>query len=134
MPLIWDKSYSVGIQEIDSQHQQFLGIMNNLYRAAESVQPRKKIGEILTEVVSYADLHFQTEERYFDLFNYSGSAQHKELHREMKEKLLTLQKEHALGEKDVTTAFVDFLEDWLVDHLATQDQKYVQCFKEHGVI
>jgi len=134
MPLPWEKSYSVGIQEIDGQHQKFIGILNSLYQALESLRPQKELGAILSELIAYATLHFQTEERYFDLFNYSGSTEHKERHRELAEKLLTLQKEYASGKKDITNDLVDFLENWLVDHLATQDQKYVACFKEHGLV
>ena len=28
---------------------------------------------------------------------------------------------------------IDFLEDWFLDHLANEDQKYAQCFKAHGL-
>ena len=39
--------------------------------------------------------------------------------------------------KDDVTALafelVDYLEDWLIDHLQTKDQEYKQCFLEHGL-
>jgi hemerythrin len=28
---------------------------------------------------------------------------------------------------------MDFLEDWLIDHLMTVDQEYETCFKNHGL-
>jgi hypothetical protein len=39
-------------------------------------------------------------------------------------------------ETDAITAsfdLVDYLEDWLIGHLAEYDQRYVQCFHDHGL-
>jgi hemerythrin len=29
---------------------------------------------------------------------------------------------------------LDFLEDWLVDHLNGQDKKYTECFNKNGLV
>ena len=34
---------------------------------------------------------------------------------------------------DFAFELVDFLEDWLINHLMTVDQKYVKCFHDHGL-
>ena len=37
------------------------------------------------------------------------------------------------NEIEISFELIDFLEDWWIYHLQNQDQKYVKCFKEHGL-
>ncbi len=32
---------------------------------------------------------------------------------------------------EMSFELIDFLEDWLIGHVKTSDQKYVQCFKDN---
>ena len=74
-----------------------------------------------------------TEEKYFKEFNYAGADEHIAKHKEFSENLAILQKKHEGDTLAFAFALVDFLEDWLINHLMTVDQQYKQCFKEHGL-
>ena len=39
----------------------------------------------------------------------------------------------ALFEIEFAFELVDFLEDWLINHLMIVDRKYIKCFHEHGL-
>jgi len=129
----WKEEYSVNVKIIDEQHKHFVGILNKLYEAVQGGK-EEKLPEIIDELVSYAKVHFATEEKYFDEFDFEGSAEHKEEH-----KKLTARVGEFLARKNedplkVSYELLDFLEDWLVHHLAELDKKYTSCFNEHGLV
>ncbi len=130
---LWSDEYNFGIIEIDTQHQYFVSIINELYDAILSLEVRDKLNAIFIKLVNYAVEHFATEEKYFAKFNYAGAEEHIAKHEEMKAKIAELQKK--IKEDDFKLSFdlIDFLEGWLVDHLAVMDRKYVECFKANGL-
>jgi hemerythrin-like metal-binding protein len=129
----WKPEYSFGIKEIDAQHQSFVGILDRLYDSILANSPREDLGQILKALIAYAVEHFATEEKYFDQFNYEGALEHKAKHQELKDKVLDFQNKFNEKQADISVELIDFLEDWLVNHLLAVDKKYVDCFHEHGL-
>jgi len=129
----WLKEYTLDIKEIDEQHHYFVSLLDQVYDAFLSAAPRARQEILLDDLVNYAGNHFATEEKYFDKFNYSDTAAHKEEHRKLKELVMSFQTRFNAGESDLSEELIDFLEDWLVKHILDQDQKYVDCFHEHGL-
>jgi len=133
MYIQWDDSLLVGIKEIDDQHKKFIGLVNQAYEAITTARGQTEIGNILRELANYAEIHFSTEDKYFDKFQYAGAAEHKMLHDEIRHKIAGL-RQPAEGRKiDFDVKFVYFLDSWLRDHLANVDQKYVEFFHQHGM-
>lgn len=133
MPIIWEESYNLGIKIIDEQHKVFVGILNEACECAGHPESRDKLEEVMNRLLRYADLHFKTEEEYFKEFDYENAEEHTREHVKLKKQAENFRREFVEEKKDVAARFVDFLEDWLVDHLDQQDKKYVQCFHEHGL-
>lgn len=133
MKLQWEDKYSVGVKAIDDQHKTMFETINTLVDVLASVPQKADVDNIIQRLVEYKKFHFQTEEKYFDEFNYEGSEEHKQKHREFNQNLEALVKKH--GDDSISMAFelVDFLENWLLDHLMTEDQRYVECFTSHGL-
>lgn len=133
MSIKWDISYSVNVKEIDEQHQQFIQILNKLYESVSHGTEQKELKVILDELVNYTDLHFKTEEKYFDKFNYENSSEHKIEHARLRKQVADFYKKFAEGKAEISVGLLDFLEDWLVEHLDIQDKKYVECFNKNGL-
>lgn len=137
MPIPWDKEYSVNVVEIDDQHKYFIGLMNELYDVMLTKNSNKKIQEVFEKLVLYANVHFATEEKYFDQFNYELADEHKREHKKLTikiEEFKNLYQEKPQDTFEITKDLIDFLENWLVDHLANQDKKYVECFNKNGLL
>lgn len=130
--IAWKDEYSVKVKEIDEQHKKFVEMLNNLYKEAMESASRTKVRNIIDNLIEYAGIHFKTEEKYFDKFHYPLAAEHKEQHRILTERVVQFSKRFNDGE-DVAFEILDFLEDWLVGHLAGYDMKYSQFFNEHGL-
>jgi len=129
----WKDEYSVQVEEIDKQHKEFVKTLSNFYNMIIAGEEKKALLNIFNDLLSFAVNHFETEEKYFREFNYSGAEEHIKEHNELKEKLLALKNKADTEPLDLSFELIDYLEDWLVNHMATMDQKYVQCFHEHGL-
>lgn len=132
MNLEWKESYSVGVKEIDSQHKYFIETINQFGDAVISGN-KKKIDSVLDKLLKYTVFHFDTEEKYFDEFNFDGAAEHKAKHAEMRDEVNGYVAEMKTDEIATSIKLVEFLHRWLDEHLVEMDHKYVNCFKEHGL-
>ncbi len=127
----WSDSYSVGVSLIDSQHKHFIGILNDLYTCLQAGDSQK-LPVVIKDLVTYTSVHFDTEERYFDEFKYDGAEEHTAVHEELKLKVLAFSRKRG---DPIATGYelLDFLEDWLINHLGQMDKKYTRCFNQHGL-
>ncbi|MCF7835877.1 MAG: bacteriohemerythrin [Candidatus Marinimicrobia bacterium] len=133
MLIEWKEGYSVGVAEIDKQHKNLIEIVNELSAAMEKNKVRDELAQILEKLVNFSREHFSTEEKYFDEFNYEHAESHKEEHKQFSDKILSLQKQYKDKELEISFDLIDFLEDWWLDHLIEEDQKYIKCFKDNGL-
>jgi hemerythrin len=131
--LIWNDEYSVNVKEIDEQHKRFFLIINNLIEVINSNPKEEQVSAIIKQIVEYKIAHFATEERYFHQFNYKDTAEHEAAHKFFNDALSSIQAKYQEDVIGFAFALVDFLEDWLIQHLMNMDQKYKQCFNDHGL-
>lgn len=131
--LVWDEKYSI-THEIDEQHKHLFKIFNELVEVVCAPCSQKEdISKIIKEILEYKAIHFATEEKYFHEFNYEGTAEHEAAHKLFGEKLDEIQKASSGDPRLLAFNIIDFLEDWLLDHLMDMDQKYKKCFLDHGL-
>ena len=131
--LNWEDKYSVGVEEIDNQHKHMFSVINELLDAISNNNPEEHLGHIIESLVKYKIFHFETEEKYFDQFNFDGAEEHRIKHQEFNKKLGELKEEFPEYNIEFAFKLIDFLEDWLINHLMVVDQKYVKCFHDHGL-
>jgi len=131
--ITWTPSMSVGVVEIDNQHKEFIKIISDFYNAFEENKLKTELENTLKKLIEYADFHFKTEEAYFDKFDYEFKDEHKKEHEKIRQKALLFLERFKEEGADIVIEFMEFITDWLVDHLEEQDQKYVKCFHDHGL-
>jgi len=134
--ITWQDEYALGIEEIDSQHKKIVDIINRLFQmfTDKDTRDETKINGIFQELVDYANYHFSTEEKYFELFSYPGTSAHLELHEKYRAKVEELKKQYETDKGEaVFFALTNFLQDWWVWHINNADRAYAPLFKEKGV-
>lgn len=132
----WEDRFALGISEIDEQHKKMLSIINKLYRLLEEKKngSREEIAAIIQEMVDYAVYHFQTEEKYFELFGYEKSKEHIEIHNQYRTKVGDWFKRYSeTGDGAVFFEISAYLQDWWVWHINNTDRDYVPFLKTNGV-
>ena len=129
----WKDSYNLEIQEIDNQHRGLVELINKLHEAMKEKKTQKALGSIIDEMVSYTKTHFKTEEDYFKKFGYKETAAHKEEHRDFVAKVLEFSKDFENGKVMLSIDIINFLRNWLIDHILGSDTKYISLFKRKGL-
>jgi hemerythrin len=129
----WTTDLSVGVAEIDQQHQKLISIINDLDNAMAQKKGREVLRGVIQKLISYAQSHFKTEEEYFDQFGYEDSAAHKAQHVGFIKEISGFCEDYFSGKSGLSVSLMNFLGEWLVDHIKGADQKYVACFNRNGL-
>jgi hemerythrin-like metal-binding protein len=124
----WRAEYALEINEIDNQHKVLVDFINELYEAVVDKKADAKAKEIIVKMQNYALFHFETEEAYFKKFNYPETLQHISEHRSFVKKTGEF-KEIADGNHPVTFRIVQFLKEWIGNHIQQVDKRYVSFLK-----
>jgi hemerythrin-like metal-binding protein len=136
MPIIqWDPIYSVNVTVLDNQHKMLINFINSIHDklAGGSYHP-EDFETFFPDLESHAQLHFSTEEKFFDEFHYEKTEEHKKQHRSLVERILELQKKFdETKSSDVLFQTLDLLDDWILIHIMEQDKQYVKCFTSNGL-
>ncbi|HOX96469.1 MAG TPA: bacteriohemerythrin [Candidatus Woesebacteria bacterium] len=133
MAIYWEDKLSVGVEVIDTQHKKFIELLNELSEAITSMKTSETIEKILDGLDQYAVYHFETEEKYFKEFHFEGAEEHIREHRNFVEKLGEIKKGYNTDRLKMSIKLVEFMTDWLINHLEMMDRKYVECFSQHGL-
>lgn len=81
--LDWDKSLSMGIQEIDSEHQHFIRLVNELNEAIIERMNKKEIKSRMRAILDDALMHFAHEEAMFKEWGYPYAEEHARKHEQI---------------------------------------------------
>jgi hemerythrin len=131
--LTWNTSYSVGVLKIDSQHTLLFAILNDLHAALLKGQAQNLTSSMLHQLAEYTQSHFSTEEAMMVAANYPGLADHKLKHRELVKQVDDYVLLYDKGEITLNVQLLNFLRDWLTNHIQKVDMAYSACLIQHGV-
>ena len=129
----WDASMSVHVAEIDQQHQKLVAMINDLHAAMKTKKTKEILGQIIERLIDYAANHFAFEEAYFDQFNYPETASHKKEHDHFVAKVKDVKKDFDAGRLMLSIDIMNFLKDWLQNHIKKTDRRYTQFFNQNGL-
>jgi methyl-accepting chemotaxis protein/hemerythrin len=131
--MVWDDSYSTGVDKFDKQHQKLMDLVNNLFRAMQQGQSNAVLAGILNELAEYTDFHFKSEEEAFEKFGYPDTNEHKKIHADLVNKVMDFIKQFQNGNAAVDFNLLSFLQDWLNIHIKVEDKKYGDFLKNKVV-
>jgi hemerythrin-like metal-binding protein len=120
----WSESFSVHDEELDSHHRKLIALFNSLYDCFLNSADSAAIGQIIQELMWYADYHFRAEERYMALRDYAGIDAHRAEHLFFIKKVSNLQSRNFMDDPDVSRELVIYLGNWLINHVIREDRKY----------
>jgi len=129
----WREEYSVNVDEIDQQHKKLIQMINDLHTAMKEKKAKDVIEDVLKRMESYVEEHFNTEEKYFDKFDYPEAEEHIQEHDQFVEKVEEFIEDYMDGKMMLSMKLINFLKDWLTNHIKGTDQKYSEFFNEHGL-
>lgn len=129
----WTDRLLTNVKACDDQHKRLVSLVNDLHDAMTAGKGKDVLGKILGELVSYTDYHFKTEEQLFDRYSYPDAPKHKKEHQELTRKAKELKTRFEKGEVTISIEVMNFLSNWLKDHIMGSDKKYGPFLNDKGV-
>jgi hemerythrin len=129
----WSSNLSVKIDKIDNQHKKLISMINELHDAMKAGQANDIIGKILNDLINYTAEHFKTEEDLMIKFKYPDYNQHKIEHTKFVQEVNNIKKDLEAQKMMLSLKVMNFLKDWLSNHIMKSDQKYSNFFNTNGV-
>jgi hemerythrin len=129
----WKSSYSVGVKELDIQHQKLLNLINELDQFLDNRQEassKTRCFAALNALVKYAETHFSAEEGYLSKYTYPKYDLQKADHENFLETVFSM---YAKFEKDDSYSLneiINYLRDWYTLHILGMDLEYKQFLAE----
>jgi methyl-accepting chemotaxis protein len=125
----WDSSIQFGLDNIDRQHRRLVELINRLHQAMRSRAGKTVLQGLLKDLAGYTVEHFQLEEKLMAKAGYARLSEHKQTHQKLVQKVTDFQRQFEAGNATVTIELMNFLRDWLIDHIQGTDRLYVSALK-----
>lgn len=120
---IWQDRYKVKVESIDEQHQKLVEILNELASSMSKGKGREVLDRILSDLIEYTQVHFKSEEDYFDAIDYPQAAQHIKEHQDLLNQVLAFKADFDSGKLNLTIDLMLFLKEWLLKHIKETDKE-----------
>ena len=120
----WKEEYDLGLEKIDNQHRQMVDMLNRLYEAKKSTNVHRAIEETLDGLVHYVKIHFADEEAAMSEANYPDLDQQRRQHLEMTDEVIRMRNLMLQGGEPATFELLNFMSEWLKEHISGSDQKF----------
>jgi hemerythrin-like metal-binding protein len=129
----WSDSLSVGVKSIDEQHKGLLQAVNDLHAAMVKGQVKMVTGPLLKSLAKYTKDHFTAEEAMLRRASYPGLSAHHAKHVDLNRQVEQYIQRFERGEISINVHLLDFLRDWLVNHIQKDDRDYGPWLNERGI-
>lgn len=117
----WNSKMETGIREVDEQHKQLVGLINQLNEAMYAGKGRDLLGHTLVSLEKYALFHFGTEERLMAVHGYSEAASHKRGHQSFIDDIRRFRSRFDAG-RVFPVEIMFFLREWIIYHIMLSDR------------
>ena len=131
--ITWSNMLSTGIGEQDNQHKKLIDLINQLNDAMQAGKGTDVMGKILVELVNYTVSHFGYEEKLMGQHSYEDSPAHKAEHAKFVQTVGDFKKKFDSGSAVISVEIMNFLRDWLTNHIMKTDKKMGQALGKLGV-
>ncbi|WP_078790005.1 bacteriohemerythrin [Trichlorobacter thiogenes] len=129
----WNQSLKVDIQQFDDQHQQLVAMVNRLHQALKDGQAVDLLDEILAGLLEYTQVHFAGEEALMEQYGYPDYQRHKQTHVDLVRQVEDIYAQFKNGKQLQPISVMQFLVNWLTNHIKGEDKKYTSFFKGKGI-
>jgi hemerythrin len=130
----WNPKLSVGVAVIDDDHQKLVSMVNELYDAIQAGRGKDSLGPTLAKLVDYTKFHFGREEDFMAKTSYPAAVDHKREHDGLTKQVLDVQGKYQSGAAaTLSLEVMNFLKNWLLQHIQGSDKKYGPHLNAQGI-
>ncbi len=122
----WKSEYSVGVDDIDAQHQRLISIINRLAQTRDEAMTSDELFAILSDLVDYSDYHFRTEDNYMMENEYPLFLSHRKEHLAYMKKMGSMVQSHKNKKPGLFEEMLSYLSQWWQTHITESDLRYAR--------
>ncbi len=130
--MTFTSALSVGYNAIDEQHIRWIELINAVYNSLASGSSKEKLGMVLKDLVDYTVWHFGFENKMMNTYDYPEKDSHMKLHRDFIAEIKKLEERYESGEDIMGVNVLEFLKNWLSDHIMKIDTRLGAYLESQG--
>lgn len=125
MRIRWSSDLETGVRAIDLQHEELIGMLNELDAAHAGGCPQSVLDDVLQRLGTYVIFHFGTEEALMAGLphNEEHARQRRHEHAGFIDKLAGLRAQGADNGRQTMETLIDYLNEWLYQHILKSDRE-----------
>lgn len=130
----WTNELSVGVNEIDKQHQKLIDLINQLHESKDKEIDKITLNKVFEALVAYTKIHFTFEEKMLLEKAYPDLDDHKNTHKIFVDQLNVFMRQFKNNDdKQVSFSLLAFLKSWISKHIMVNDKEYGNYLKKKSV-
>ncbi|MDH4199481.1 MAG: bacteriohemerythrin [Spirochaetia bacterium] len=129
----WKENFSVKISRFDEAHKKLIELMNEIYAIIKMRKDNATIVSVVEELSEYSKTHFNDEVEQMIKFQYPYLKEHKEEHNQFIKELDNMKEMIQRQSNLLNVQLLNFIKDWLINHIMKSDMKYGQFFLDRGL-
>lgn len=129
----WSDNYSVKVSKFDLQHQNLVKLINDMHNAMSTGRGKDVLKPTLQKLVDYTVKHFADEEQEMKKTNYPGYISHKLEHDKLTKTAKDLYNKVNSGQSVLSMDVINFLKEWLTNHIVKVDKQYSDHLVSKGI-
>jgi len=118
----WGEELKTGWTFLDDDHHRFVELLNDLHRASRDGGGSEAAPAVLADLIALMTAHFDKEETAMRQSRYRLLSDHRMQHDLMRAKMDELALCIAAGSVVTAGALIDFMLDWLSQHIRRHDR------------
>jgi hemerythrin-like metal-binding protein len=124
---------AVEVGTFDTHHKKLFALIDRLYQAMQAGAAKDVLTEVFDDLLECTGYHFGAEEAAFTHFGYPQCAQHQETHRDLVAKATALRRQLDEDKPMVAVGVMEFLRDWITNHIKGCDTLYSSFLRDKNV-
>ena len=123
--IAWEGDLDTGIQLIDSQHKEFIKLVNNLLDCSVISDDNQALLKAFSFLRHYICEHFSVEETAMITYGYPFYKMHKNVHDSFREEInaMELSLRAKTNQHDVLIKLNYLIVNWFMNHIKVEDRK-----------
>jgi len=120
----WRDEFNTGVAEVDHEHQELIGLINDLHAQLEGGADPDAVADFLGEVFAKISAHFALEETVMRKHRYDEYEAHKSEHEALLDDIRDIMDDYEAGAyADADQSLATTVRDWFVNHFKTKDAR-----------
>jgi hemerythrin len=129
----WNDSYSVKVQRLDDEHKRLFDIINQLHEGMKAGRGKDVLQTVLDQLLRYTEQHFKGEEGLLKGAGYPELTAHMALHQQFVNKIKGFSKVFQSGAAAISVDVLEYLKNWLTEHIMGTDRQYSTTLTAAGI-